>query len=127
MVTIIGTLAVALIIWYGGQKVIANLLTLGTLVAFIQYIEKFFHPISDLSEKFGILQEAIAASERIFKLLDQKPSIVSPVKPVKVKEIKGNIKFNKVWFAYNDKNYVLKDISFKLETGQSVAFVGATG
>jgi ATP-binding cassette subfamily B protein len=127
VVTIIGTLAVALIIWYGGQKVIANLLTLGTLVAFIQYIEKFFHPISDLSEKFGILQEAIAASERIFKLLDQKPSIVSPVKPVKVKEIKGNIKFNKVWFAYNDKNYVLKDISFKLETGQSVAFVGATG
>ncbi|GAG73915.1 unnamed protein product, partial [marine sediment metagenome] len=127
MVTIIGTLAVALIIWYGGQKVIANLLTLGTLVAFIQYIEKFFHPISDLSEKFGILQEAIAASERIFKLLDQKPSIVSPVEPVKVKEIKGNIKFNKVWFAYNDKNYVLKDISFKLETGQSVAFVGATG
>ena len=127
VVTIIGTLAVALIIWYGGQKVIANLLTLGTLVAFIQYIEKFFHPISDLSEKFGILQEAIAASERIFKLLDQKPSIVSPVEPVKVKEIKGNIKFNKVWFAYNDKNYVLKDISFKLETGQSVAFVGATG
>ncbi|GAH92442.1 unnamed protein product [marine sediment metagenome] len=127
MVTIIGTLAVALIIWYGGQKVIQNLLTLGTLVAFIQYIEKFFHPISDLSEKFGILQEAIAASERIFKLLDQKPSIVSPVEPVKVKEIKGNIKFNKVWFAYNDKNYVLKDISFKLETGQSVAFVGATG
>jgi len=127
VVIIISTLAVALIIWYGGQKVIANLLTLGTLVAFIQYIEKFFHPISDLSEKFGILQEAIAASERIFKLLDQKPSIVSPAKPVKVKEIKGNIKFNKVWFAYNDKNYVLKDISFKLETGQSVAFVGATG
>jgi len=127
VVIIISTLAVALIIWYGGQKVIANLLTLGTLVAFIQYIEKFFHPISDLSEKFGILQEAIAASERIFKLLDQKPSIVSPVKPVKAKEIKGNIKFNKVWFAYNDKNYILKDISFKLETGQSVAFVGATG
>ncbi len=126
-VTIIGTLAVALIIWYGGQKVIANLLTLGTLVAFLQYIEKFFHPISDLSEKFGILQEAIAASERIFKLLEQKPSITSPLRPLKIKKIKGNIRFNKVWFAYNDKNYVLKDISFKIETGQSVAFVGATG
>ena len=127
LVTIIGTLAVALIIWYGGQKVITDLLTLGTLVAFLQYIEKFFHPISDLSEKFGILQEAMAASERIFKLLEQKPSIVSPAKPIKVKKVKGNIGFDKVWFAYNDKNYVLKDISFKIKTGQSVAFVGATG
>ncbi len=126
-VTLISTMAVALIIWYGGQKVIQNFLTLGTLVAFIQYIEKFFHPISDLSEKFGIFQEAIAASERIFKLLDQKPSIVSPANPVKAKEIKGNIKFDNVWFAYNNRNYILKDISFKLETGRSVAFVGATG
>lgn len=127
LVTIISTLAVALIIWYGGQKVITDLLTLGTLVAFLQYIEKFFHPISDLSEKFGILQEAMAASERIFKLLEQKPSIASPAKPIKVKKVKGNIGFDKVWFAYNDKNYVLKDISFKIKTGQSIAFVGATG
>ncbi|MFZ3085407.1 MAG: ABC transporter ATP-binding protein, partial [Candidatus Hydromicrobium sp.] len=127
IVTFISILAIALIIWYGGQKVIQNFLTLGTLVAFIQYIEKFFQPISDLSEKFGILQEAIAASERIFKLLDQKPAIVSPASPVKVKEIKGNIKFDRVWFAYNNRDYVLKDISFKLETGRSVAFVGATG
>ena len=127
VVTLISTMAVALIIWYGGQKVIQNFLTLGTLVAFIQYIEKFFHPISDLGEKFGIFQEAIAASERIFKLLDQKPSIVSPANPVKVREIKGNIKFDRVWFAYNNRDYVLKDISFKLETGRSVAFVGATG
>ncbi len=127
VVTFISTMAIALIIWYGGQKVMQNFLTLGTLVAFIQYIEKFFHPISDLSEKFGIFQEAIAASERIFKLLDQKPSIVSPANPVKVKEIKGNIKFDRVWFAYNNRDYVLKDISFKLETGRSVAFVGATG
>jgi ATP-binding cassette subfamily B protein len=127
VVVLISTMATALIIWYGGQKVIQNYLTLGTLVAFIQYIEKFFHPISDLSEKFGIFQEAIAASERIFKLLEQKPSIVSPANPVKVREIKGNIKFDKVWFAYNNRNYVLKDITFKLETGRSIAFVGATG
>jgi ATP-binding cassette, subfamily B, multidrug efflux pump len=127
VVILISTMAIALIIWYGGQKVIQNYLTLGTLVAFIQYIEKFFHPISDLSEKFGIFQEAIAASERIFKLLEQKPSIVSPANPVKVREIKGNIKFDKVWFAYNNRNYVLKDITFKLETGRSIAFVGATG
>ena len=127
VVILVSTMAVALIIWYGGRQVIQNYLTLGTLVAFIQYIEKFFHPISDLSEKFGIFQEAIAASERIFKLLDQKPSIVSPASPVKVREIKGNIKFDNVWFAYNNRNYILKDISFKLETGRSIAFVGATG
>ncbi len=127
VVILISTMAIALIIWYGGRQVIQNYLTLGTLVAFIQYIEKFFHPISDLSEKFGIFQEAIAASERIFKLLDQKPSIFSPASPVKVREIKGNIKFDSVWFAYNNRNYILKDISFKLETGRSIAFVGATG
>lgn len=127
VVILISTMAIALIIWYGGRQVIQNYLTLGTLVAFIQYIEKFFHPISDLSEKFGIFQEAIAASERIFKLLDQKPSIVSPANPVKVREIEGNIKFDNVWFAYNNRNYILKDISFKLETGRSIAFVGATG
>ncbi len=127
IVILTSTLAVALMIWYGGGKVIQGLLSLGTLVAFIQYIEKFFHPISDLSEKFGILQEAIAASERIFGLLDQRPSIISPKNPVKVKGIRGNIKFDGVWFAYNKDNYILKDISFNLATGQSVAFVGATG
>jgi len=127
VVVFISTLAVALIIWYGGQKVIQNFLTLGVLIAFIQYIEKFYHPISDLSEKFGILQEAMAASERIFNLLDKKPAITSPARPIRVKEIKGDIKFDKVWFAYNNRNYVLKNISFRLEPGQSVAFVGATG
>jgi len=118
---------VALVIWYGGGQVIQNLLTLGTLVAFIQYVEKFFHPISDLSEKFGILQEALAASERIFNLLDIEPAIISPADPVKVEKVKGKIKFEDVWFAYNDDNYVLKDISFELKNGQSIAFVGATG
>lgn len=126
-VTFISTLAVALIIWYGGGKVVQNLLTLGTLVAFIQYTEKFFHPISDLSEKFGILQEAIAASERIFGLLELKPDITSPKKPVKISKIKGDIKFDRVWFAYNEDEYVLKDISFELKSGNSIAFVGATG
>jgi ATP-binding cassette subfamily B protein len=127
VVILISTTAVALVIWYGGGQVIQNLLTLGTLVAFLQYVEKFFHPISDLSEKFGILQEALAASERIFNLLDLKPAITSPANPVHLKKVKGNIKFEDVWFAYNDDNYVLKDISFELKTGQSIAFVGATG
>ena len=127
VVILISTIAVALVIWYGGGQVIREVLTLGTLVAFLQYVEKFFHPISDLSEKFGILQEAIAASERIFNLLDIKPSIQSPPDPVRVDKVKGNIKFKDVWFAYNEDNYVLKDISFELKTGQSIAFVGATG
>ena len=127
VVSVISTLAVALIIWYGGGKVIQNFLTVGTLVAFIQYIEKFFHPISDLAEKFGILQEAVAASERIFSLLEQQPKITSVKNPVKIEKVKGNIRFAKVWFAYEEDNFILKDISFELESGQSVAIVGATG
>ncbi|MCX6384163.1 MAG: ABC transporter ATP-binding protein [Actinobacteria bacterium] len=127
IVTLIETLAIALIIWFGGGQVIKSILTLGTLVAFIQYIQKFFHPISDLSEKFGILQEAIAASERIFGLLGTKSAIVSPINAKSVMEIKGDISFNNVWFAYNEHDYVLKDISFKVKQGESIAFVGATG
>jgi ABC-type multidrug transport system fused ATPase/permease subunit len=127
VVSLISTLAVALIIWYGGGNVIQNFLTVGTLVAFIQYIEKFFHPISDLAEKFGILQEALAASERIFGLLEQQPKITSVKNPVKIEKIKGDIRFAKVWFAYEEDNFILKDISFELESGQSVAIVGATG
>jgi len=127
IVILISTLAIALIIWYGGGQVIRGALTFGTLVAFIQYIEKFFHPISDLSEKFGILQEAIAASERIFNLLETKPAITSPQNPVKAKKVKGDIAFKDVWFAYNGQEYVLKDINFNLQSGQSIAFVGVTG
>ena len=127
VVIFISTLAVALIIWYGGGQVIQRILTLGTLVAFIQYIEKFFHPISDIAEKFGILQEAVAASERIFNLLDEKPKIVSPPNPVKIERISGNIRFKNVWFAYEEDNYILKDITFALGSGESIAIVGATG
>ena len=127
VVTLIETLAIALIIWFGGGQVIKSVLTLGTLVAFIQYIQKFFHPVSDLSEKFGILQEAIAASERIFGLLETSPAIISPLNAIKLSEIKGDISFDNVWFAYNKNNYVLEDISFEVKQGESIAFVGATG
>jgi ATP-binding cassette, subfamily B, multidrug efflux pump len=127
VVSLIETLAVALIIWFGGGQVIKSVLTLGTLVAFIQYIQKFFHPVSDLSEKFGILQEAIAASERIFGLLETSPAIVSPLNARILPEIKGDISFDNVWFAYNKNNYVLEDISFEVKQGESIAFVGATG
>ncbi len=127
VVSFISTLAIALIIWNGGSQVIAGFVTLGTLVAFIQYIEKFFHPISDLAEKFGILQEAVAASERIFNLLEEKPAIESPEKPVKIERVTGDIRFENVWFAYEKENYILKDISFQLDSGKSIAIVGATG
>jgi ATP-binding cassette subfamily B protein len=126
-VALIETLALALIIWFGGGNVVQGILTIGTLVAFIQYIEKFFHPISDLSEKFGILQEAVAASERIFKLLDIKPTITSPANPVKIQNIRGDIRFENVFFSYNEEDFVLKDISFEVRSGESIAFVGATG
>lgn len=125
-VEIISSLAIALIVWYGGINVLNNALSLGSLVAFITYAQRFYQPISDLSEKYNILQAAMAASERIFKLLDTKISIPESPKPVKIKEISGDIEFKNVWFAYN-KDYVLKDISFKVKRGQSIAFVGATG
>ncbi len=127
-VEIVGALAAALIIWYGGLSVMSGALTLGALVAFLQYSTRFFQPISDMSEKFNILQAAMASSERIFKLIDEPVSIVSapearrrdPTKP-------PHIVFDHVWFAYNDEDYVLRDVSFEVTPGQRVAIVGATG
>ena len=125
-VEIISSLAIALIVWYGGINVLKNALSLGSLIAFITYAQRFYQPIRDLSEKYNILQAAMAASERIFKLLDTKISIPESPKPVKIEEMSGDIEFKNVWFAYNE-DYVLKDISFKVKRGQSIAFVGATG
>jgi ATP-binding cassette subfamily B protein len=116
-----------LILWYGGGEVIQGAVSLGVLITFIQYSEMFFRPIRDLSEKYNILQTAMASSERIFALLDEKPAIVDTTDAKVIKEIKGNIEFKNVWFAYNDEDYVLRDISFKINEGEKVAFVGATG
>jgi len=119
--------ALALIIWYGGGKVIEQTLTFGALVAFLAYVEKFFRPIHDLSEKYNIMQAAMASSERIFLLLDKEDALeVSNVRN-ETQKIKGSIYFDNVWFAYTDNNYVLKDISFSVEAGKSLAIVGATG
>jgi ATP-binding cassette subfamily B multidrug efflux pump len=126
-VEIISSLAISLIIWYGGGKILQQALTIGALVAFIQYAQRFFYPIRDLSEKYNILQSAMAASERIFKLLDTPEFIKNPVKPVYLKDLKGEIEFNNVWFSYNEDEWVLKDISFKIEPGEKIAIVGATG
>jgi ATP-binding cassette subfamily B protein len=124
---LISACAIALIIWYGGHQVLAGTLTLGTLVAFIQYSERFFRPISDLSEKYTILQAAMASSERIFKLLDTKASIASPKKPKAVSVDRGKIEFCNVHFSYTPGEPVLHDISFKVNPGERIAVVGATG
>jgi ATP-binding cassette subfamily B protein len=123
----ISSLASALIIWYGGGRVMQNALTLGALVAFLQYSQRFFRPISDMSDKFNVLQSAMASSERIFKLLDEPVEVRSPDHPVARKERPGHIVFDHVWFAYTDEEYVLQDVSFEVRPGQRVGIVGATG
>ncbi len=130
-IEIVASLAAALIIWYGGGWVLQGTLTLGALVAFLQYAQRFFRPISDMSEKFNILQASMASSERIFKLLDEPVQITSPRAGLKTgpsnESVPGGIVFDNVWFAYNGEDWVLKDVSFHVEPGERIAIVGATG
>lgn len=127
VVELIGALSGALIIWYGGGNVVQGVLTIGVLISFIQYSEMFFRPIRDLSEKYNIMQTAMASSERIFRLLDRKPAINNSTNTVELTDCRGNISFKNVSFAYIRDNYVLNDISFDIKAGEKVAFVGATG
>ncbi|MBK9226068.1 MAG: ABC transporter ATP-binding protein [Ignavibacteria bacterium] len=127
IVELISAIAVGLIIWYGGGQVVQNAVSIGVIVSFIQFTEMFFRPIRDLSEKYNILQTAMASSERIFELLDEKPAVVDPQEPKDIGRFKGDIDFKDVWFAYNKEDYVLKNVSFKISEGEKVAFVGATG
>ncbi len=130
IVEFIGAISVALIIWYGGGeavKSIAGGITIGILISFLQYSDMFFRPIRDLSEKYNIMQTAMASSERIFKLLDRQDIIPEPLNPIALKNVKGNIEFRNVWFAYIKEDYVLKDVSFNIRQGEKIAFVGATG
>ncbi len=126
-VELLSSTATALIIWYGGGEIVRSSLSLGVLVAFVQYTEMFFRPIRDLSEKYNILQTAMASSERIFKLMDNNTFVLNPDKPVELKEVKGKIEFKDVWFAYNKDEYVLKNISLNINPGETVAIVGHTG
>src|SRR5881398_3184929 len=146
VVEVLSAAAIACVIWFGGNDVIRGTATLGVLVAFIQYAQRFFRPIQDLSEKYNILQSAMASSERIFKLLDTAPEVVSPATERQVKG-RGRIEFDHGWFAYNrvqrkaDRNgqrhaaeppppepeWVLRDVSFTIEPGETVAIVGHTG
>jgi ATP-binding cassette subfamily B protein len=144
-IEIIGALAAALTIWYGGASVLAGTLTLGSLVAFLMYSQRFFRPISDMSEKFNILQAAMASSERIFKLLDEPVIVQNPVTATGAAVggragegtrrdggKAGHIVFENVWFAYNptdagEPDFVLRDVSFDVRPGERVGIVGATG
>ncbi len=132
-IEVIASLASALIIWYGGASVLRHSLTIGALVAFLQYSQRFFRPISDMSEKFNVLQSAMASSERIFALLDEPVIVQSPGRPSRPIPIlrgaaaAGHIVFEGVWFAYKGEDYVLRDVSFEVLPGQRVGIVGATG
>ena len=127
VVEIIGALSVALIIWYGGGKILLGTLSFGSLVAFILYIDRFFQPISDLAEKYGILQTAMASSERIFKLLDEPAESSDGKLSTAATLVRGEIEFRNVSFGYREDQPVLKNISFKITPGEKVAIVGATG
>jgi ATP-binding cassette subfamily B protein len=126
-VELIGALAVGLIVWYAGANALAGTITLGTVMAFLQFNEMFWRPIRDLSEKYNIMQTAMASSERVFRLLDDGTIIPEPVSPIPLPTVRGEIEFRNVWFAYNDTQYVLRDVSFKIAPGETIAIVGATG
>ena len=127
LVDFIGAVGIALIIWYGGYRVMGHALSLGALVAFIQYSGFLFQPIRDISDKYNVLQGAVVASHRIFKALDLPIAINTPARPLKTGRAEGRIEFENVWFAYKDDDWVLKDVSFTVSPGQSVALVGHTG
>jgi ATP-binding cassette, subfamily B, multidrug efflux pump len=133
MVDFIGTIGIAVVIWFSGYTFISEMsasekaLTIGVVIAFVQFSQNLFQPIRDLSDKFNILQAAIVASHRIFLLLDQPVEIESPEKPEKTGKAIGRIEFENVWFAYKDENWIMKDVSFTINPGESVALVGHTG
>jgi ATP-binding cassette, subfamily B, multidrug efflux pump len=130
VVEALGSIALALLIWYGSERIIAESLTFGALVAFIQYTNRFFLPIRDLGAKYTVMQWAMASSERIFGLLDRAPAIVSPVVPrPRSARAPGTpaVELDSVWFAYEGDQWVLRDCSFKVAPGERVAIVGATG
>ncbi|MBI2618557.1 MAG: ABC transporter ATP-binding protein [Ignavibacteriales bacterium] len=133
-VDFIGAIAVGLILWYAGLNALEDKVTLGTVMAFLQFNEMFWRPIRDLSEKYNILQTAMASSERVFQLLDDRTAMSVPRDPKPLETVKGEIEFRNVWFAYNvptdgigSPEWVLKDVSFRIKPGQTVAIVGHTG
>ena len=123
----IASFALALILYRSGLSVISGSLTIGTLYIFTNYIRSFFEPIQELAEQFSTLQNAMASAEKIFTILDEENTILEPERPTPLDEVKGQIEFKNVWFAYENEDYVLRDVSFTIRPGEKVAFVGATG
>lgn len=124
----VGNLAIALLVWYGGVKVLDGAITFGIVYAFTQYIRQFFQPLQSIAEKYNQIQTAMVGAERIYEMLSEKPAIVDAPEPLRLTDhVKGRIRFDHVWFAYNEGEWVLRDVSFTIEPGQTVAFVGATG
>jgi ATP-binding cassette subfamily B protein len=133
-VELIGAVAVGLIVWYAGVEALDGTITIGTVMAFLQFNEMFWRPVRDLSEKYNIMQTAMASSERVFRLLDDRTIIAEPEHPVEMPEVRGGIEFRNVWFSYNPEadparaaDWVLRDVSFRIEPGHTVAIVGHTG
>ena len=129
VVEVLTAVAMALLLWYGGLRVLDSTLTVGVLAAFIQYTRRFFQPLQDLSEKFNLLQSAMASSERVFALLDERVTVEEPGRPVPLpRPVRGEVHFDRVWFRYSpDGPWVLRDVSFTASPGQTIALVGHTG
>jgi ATP-binding cassette subfamily B protein len=127
MVEAAGSVSVALLLWYGGGEVLHGIIGIGTVVAFKEYIHRFFVPLRDFSQKYAVMQSAMSSAERIFQLLDTPVTIDSPKKPVIPKPFRGEVVFDDVWFHYKADDPVLKGVSFRIEPGEKIAIVGATG
>jgi ATP-binding cassette subfamily B multidrug efflux pump len=127
MVEAAGSVSVALLLWYGGGEVLHGMIGIGTLVAFKEYIHRFFVPLRDFSQKYTVMQSAMSAAERIFHLLDTPVAIAGPAKPLAPRSFRGEVEFDDVWFSYKKDEPVLKGVSFRIVPGEKVAVVGATG
>ena len=127
LIYFISIVSLASVLGFGGVQVMHGALSIGTLYIFTSYVKSFFEPIQSLSDQFGTLQAAMAAGEKIFTLMDEEPMIVNPQNPKPMPQVKGRIEFDHVWFSYDGEEWVLRDVSFVIEPGQTAAFVGATG
>jgi ATP-binding cassette, subfamily B, multidrug efflux pump len=127
IIEILQTLTIAILVWYGMGKIIGGTLELGVLYAFTTYIKQFFEPINDLAENYNTIQSAIVSAERIFELLDQEELLEDLNTGIAIEQLKGDIEFQDVWFAYNEEDWILKGVSFNIGAGETAAFVGATG
>ena len=127
LVEVVNQLGIAILVCYGCRHVGLGTLEIGMLYAFTNYIKQFFEPINDLAEKYTTISSAVVSTDRIFELLDDQRQLEDTVSGKPVRDVRGRVEFQHVWFAYNDENWVLKDVSFTIEPGQSIAFVGTTG